>query len=235
MFVIGVVPAVGAWVMRRKLHEPELFARTASAAKAKPNTFRLLVADRRTTRTSVGIVILCAVQNFGYYGIMIWLPTFLSKQMGFSLGKSGLWTAVTILGMMVGACLFGNLADRIGRKPTFLLYQLGAVVMVLVYARLNDPTVMLWAGALMGMFVNGMIGGYGALMSEVYPTAARATAQNVLWNLGRSVGAFGPVVVGALASSYSFQIAIALLASLYVLDMIATLLLIPELKGKALE
>jgi len=235
MFVIGVVPAVGAWIMRRKLHEPELFSRTARAARAKPNTFRLLVADARTIRTSVGIVILCAVQNFGYYGIMIWLPTFLSKQMGFSLGKSGLWTAVTILGMMVGACLFGNLADRIGRKPTFLLYQLGAVVMVLVYARLSDPTVMLWAGALMGMFVNGMIGGYGALMSEVYPTVARATAQNVLWNLGRSVGAFGPVVVGALASSYSFQIAIALLASLYVLDMIATLVLIPELKGKALK
>jgi MFS family permease len=235
MFVIGVVPAVGAWIMRRKLHEPELFARTARATRAKPNTFRLLVADRRTTRTSVGIVILCAVQNFGYYGIMIWLPTFLSKQMGFSLSKSGLWTAVTILGMMVGACTFGNLADRIGRKPTFLLYQLGAVVMVLVYARLNDPTVMLWAGALMGMFVNGMIGGYGALMSEVYPTAARATAQNVLWNLGRSVGAFGPVVVGALASRYSFQLAIALLASLYVLDMIATLVLIPELKGKTLE
>ncbi|WP_233838933.1 MFS transporter [Paraburkholderia sp. ZP32-5] len=235
MFVIGVVPAVGAWIMRRKLHEPELFTRTARAERKKPNTFRLLVADARTTRVSIGIVILCAVQNFGYYGIMIWLPTFLSKQMGFSLGKSGLWTAVTILGMMVGVCIFGNLADRIGRKPTFLLYQLGAVVMVLVYARLNDPTVMLWAGALMGMFVNGMIGGYGALMSEVYPTAARATAQNVLWNLGRSVGAFGPVVVGSLASRYSFQIAIALLASLYVLDMIATLFLIPELKGKALD
>ena len=56
MFVIGVVPAVGAWIMRRKLHEPELFTRTARAERKKPNTFRLLVADGRTTRVSIGIV-----------------------------------------------------------------------------------------------------------------------------------------------------------------------------------
>ncbi|MDR5664884.1 MFS transporter, partial [Burkholderia cenocepacia] len=129
----------------------------------------------------------------------------------------------------------GQLADRIGRKPTFLLYQLGSVVTVIAYARLSDPTTMLWAGALMGMFVNGMVGGYGTLMSEGYPTAARATAQNVLWNIGRAVGGFGPVAVGALAAHYGFQTAIALLAGLYVLDMIATLFLIPELKGVELE
>ncbi|HEF5872454.1 TPA: MFS transporter [Burkholderia cenocepacia] len=233
MFVVGVLPALLAWAMRNKLHEPEAFVRRATQPTS--NAFRMLVADGRTARTSLGIAILCSVQNFGYYGIMIWLPTFLSKQMGFSLTKSGLWTAATVVGMMIGVWVFGQLADRIGRKPTFLLYQLGSVVTVLAYARLSDPTAMLWAGALMGMFVNGMVGGYGTLMSEGYPTAARATAQNVLWNIGRAVGGFGPVAVGALAAHYSFQTAIALLAGLYVLDMVATLFLIPELKGVELE
>ena len=110
-----------------------------------------------------------------------------------------------------------------------------AVIMVIVYSQLTDPVSMLWAGALLGMFVNGMLGGYGALMSEAYPTEARATAQNVLFNIGRGVGGFGPVVVGMLAQTYSFQIAIGLLASIYVIDMIATVFLIPELKGKELE
>ncbi|MGC7403937.1 MFS transporter [Pandoraea pneumonica] len=237
MFLVGVLPALVAWVLRNKLHEPEVFVRrTHNAAGAnRSNAFRLLVKDARTTRVSLGIVILCSVQNFGYYGIMIWLPTFLSQKLGFSLTKSGLWTAATVVGMMFGVWAFGQLADRIGRRPTFLLYQAGAVVMVLVYAQLTDPTVMLFAGALMGMFVNGMVGGYGTLMSEAYPTAARATAQNVLWNIGRAIGGLGPLVVGALAVRYSFQIAIALLASLYVLDMLATRFLIPELKGTELE
>jgi len=234
MFAVGVLPAVVAWVLRNKLHEPEVFVRSQQPVRTA-SRFRLLFANGRAARTSLGIVILCSVQNFGYYGIMIWMPTFLSKQLGFSLTRSGLWTAVTVLGMMAGVWLFGHLADRIGRKPTFILYQIGAVVMVLAYSRLSDPVTMLWAGALMGMFVNGMVGGYGTLMSEAYPTAVRATAQNVLWNVGRAIGGLGPLVVGALAAQYSFQIAIALLAALYVLDMVATLVLIPELKGAALE
>ncbi|NMV38599.1 MFS transporter [Ralstonia insidiosa] len=231
MFVLGMAPALVAWLVRKTLHEPVVFVRHVDAARPKPNAFRLLVADARTTRTSLGIVILCAVQNFGYYGIMIWLPTYLGKTLGFSLTKSAVWTSVTILGMMAGIVVFGHLADRIGRKPTFLIFQAGAVAMVLTYAQLTDPVTMLWAGALMGMFVNGMIGGYGALISEAYPTAARATAQNVLFNIGRAIGGFGPVAIGSLAAAYSFQVAIALLASIYVLDMLATFFLIPELKG----
>ena len=71
-------------------------------------------------------------------------------------------------------------------------------------------------------------------MSELYPTAARATAQNVLFNIGRAVGGFGPVVVGSIAASYSFEFAIALLATLYILDLFAMWLLIPERRGAEL-
>jgi benzoate transport len=235
VFLVGVFPALVAWVVRRNLHEPEAFVRRSRQPGGTLRAFKLLVTGKQTAKMSLGIVILCSVQNFGYYGIMIWLPTFLSRQMGLSLTKSGLWTAVTVLGMMVGVWVFGQLADRIGRKPTFLLFQAGAVVMVVTYSQLSSPGVLLWAGALLGMFVNGMLGGYGTLMSEGYPTEARATAQNVLWNIGRAVGSFGPVVIGALALAYSFQVAIALLASIYVLAMIATLFLIPEMKGVELR
>ncbi len=64
--------------------------------------------------------------------------------------------------------------------------MLGSAVMVVIYSRLTDPVALLVAGAVMGFFVNGMLGGYGALISELYPTAARATAQNVLFNIGRA-------------------------------------------------
>lgn len=239
MFVVGIFPAFVAWYLRVRLHEPEIFSQKQTELStqkiSKLESFKLLVKDKATTKVSLGIVVLTSVQNFGYYGIMIWMPNFLSKQLGFSLTKSGLWTAVTVCGMMAGIWIFGRLADRIGRKPSFLLFQLGAVISIITYSQLTDPTAMLVAGAFLGMFVNGMMGGYGALMAEAYPTEARATAQNVLFNLGRAVGGFGPVVVGAIVSAYSFSIAIAFLAVIYVIDMVATVFLVPELKGKELN
>jgi len=239
MFVVGIFPAFVAWYLRVRLHEPEIFSQKQTELStqkiSKLESFKLLVKDKATTKVSLGIVVLTSVQNFGYYGIMIWMPNFLSKQLGFSLTKSGLWTAVTVCGMMAGIWIFGRLADKIGRKPSFLLFQLGAVISIITYSQLTDPTAMLVAGAFLGMFVNGMMGGYGALMAEAYPTEARATAQNVLFNLGRAVGGFGPVVVGAIVSAYSFSIAIAFLAVIYVIDMVATVFLVPELKGKELS
>ncbi|WP_295668412.1 MFS transporter [uncultured Haemophilus sp.] len=239
MFVVGIFPAFVAWYLRVRLHEPEIFSQKqtelSTQKTSKLESFKLLVKDKATTKVSLGVVVLTSVQNFGYYGIMIWMPNFLSKQLGFSLTKSGLWTAVTVCGMMAGIWIFGRLADRIGRKPSFLLFQLGAVISIITYSQLTDPTAMLVAGAFLGMFVNGMMGGYGALMAEAYPTEARATAQNVLFNLGRAVGGFGPVVVGAIVSAYSFSIAIAFLAVIYIIDMVATVFLVPELKGKELS
>jgi len=233
MFAVGLLPALVAFIVRRTLDEPEIFVK--QHAGKRENSFRLLVNDGRTLRTSVGIAVLCSVQNFGYYGLITWMPSYLATNLGLSLTKSGLWTSVTILGMVVGIWVFGQLADRVGRKPMFIAFQVGAVIMVMVYSRVIEPRLLLWAGAIMGIFVNGMIGGYGALISEAYPTAARATAQNVLWNIGRAVGGFGPVVIGGLATRYSFNTAIGLLATIYVCDIFATTLLIPELKGRRLE
>ena len=234
MFLVGLIPALFSFAIRHGLSEPESFVRQPETEQqlSFASRLKLLCKDSTTTKASLGIFILCSVQNFGYYGLMIWMPSYLASSFGFSLTKSGIWTAVTVIGMTVGIGLFGVLADRFTRWKIFILYQLGAVVMVIVYAQLTDPAMMLFAGAVMGLFVNGMIGGYGALISDTFPVASRATAQNVLFNLGRGVGGFGPLVIGMLATEWSFTAAITVLASIYVLDIVATLFLLPRHQGK---
>ncbi|QAU49443.1 MFS transporter [Bradyrhizobium guangzhouense] len=231
MFALGVLPAAIAYVIRRKLPEPDVFIAQKAKAADAGSSLRALVADAETTRTGIGMIILCSVQNFGYYGIMIWLPNYLSTRFGYGLTQSALWTAVTIAGMALGIFLFGHAADRFGRRPAFLTYMLGAAIMVVVYSQLTSAGALLVGGAVMGFFVNGMLGGYGALMSELYPTAARATAQNVFFNIGRAVAGFGPLVVGIVSAAYGFPTAIAGLALLYLVDIVALLMLIPERRG----
>jgi MFS family permease len=234
MFLVGLVPGLIAFAVRWYVGEPKIFLDRVAAVRGRV-PLGLLVKDAATTKISAAMLILCSVQNFGYYGLMIWLPSYLSTRFGYTLTQSAVWTAVTVLGMALGIWIFGQVADRIGRRPALLAFQSGAFVMVLVYSQLTDPTALLIAGAVMGMFVNGMLGGYGALLSEFYPTEARATAENVLFNLGRGVGGFGPYVVGALAATYSFTVAIALLATIYLVDIVTTVFLIPERKGLPLE
>jgi MFS family permease len=232
MFLVGILPVGLTFVLRRFLPEPELFKQAATHSHRTP--IRLLFQDAATRRKSYGMLILCSVQQIGYYGLMTWLPFYLSTRHGLSLTKSAVWTCVTVLGMSLGIWAFGQLADRFGRRPIFFLFQTMAAVMVLVYAHLDSPMALLIGGAVMGVFVNGMLGGYGTLISELFPTEARATAQNLFFNVGRAIAGFAPLAVGLIATRYSFATALAVLASLYVVDIVATATLIPETKGVAL-
>src|SRR5260370_13229953 len=124
-----------------------------------------------------------------------WSGRCVEKNVGFSLPKAGMWTAMTVLGMACGIWTFGQLADRIGRKPIFILFQAGAVIMVFVYSRVTDPAMLLWVGAIMGMAVNGMMAGIPALMSEAYPTAAGATPQTVFFHIPPALATPRPFVM----------------------------------------
>ena len=119
MFMLGIFPAIVAYFIRKTLHEPELFVQK-SKDHPKESALHLLVNSTETTRLSLGMIILCSVQNFGYYGVMIWLPSYLSTRFGFGLTQSALWTAVTICGMAFGIWMFGIFADKVGRRPAFL-------------------------------------------------------------------------------------------------------------------
>lgn len=236
LFVVGTVPALVAVVLRLRTPEPERFVhdRARRTETARGESLRLLVADGCTARLSLAMIVLTSVQNFGYFGIMTWLPNYLNTEFDLSVTGTALWTSVTVAGMMLGILVFGQVADRVGRRPAFRIFQIGAALSVLAYSTITMPGPALVGGFVVGMFANGMLGGYGALMAELYPTRARATAQNVLFNIGRAVGGFAPVAIAAVAQSHGFPFAIGMLSVIYVLAF-ATMWLIPERAGADLH
>src|SRR5260370_509059 len=89
--LVGAVAGVIAFAVRWYVGEPKIFVERAKTAHTMA-PLRMLVKDAATTKISLGMFILCSVQNFGYYGVMIWLPSYLSTRFGFGLTQSALWT-----------------------------------------------------------------------------------------------------------------------------------------------
>lgn len=233
LFMLGAVPAIVAIITRLTVGEPQAYLERG-ARKQKTFPLKELVRGRTAIKYTVAIIVLTSVQNFGYYGVITWLPSYLSDRFGYGLTQSTTWTVVTIIGMGFGIFVFGRLADRFGRRPIMVIFQACAALSVFGYSWLSGEYALLIGGAVMGMFVNGMLGGYGAITAELFPTHARSTAQNVLWNIGRAVGGFGPAVIGVLIAAYSFRIAVGLLSLIYILDIIVTVFLLRESKGSNL-
>jgi MFS family permease len=115
MFLVGLIPGLVAFVVRLYVGEPNIFLSTMKAGRTKMPV-ALLVKDAATAKITLGMFVLCAIQNFGYYGLMIWMPSYLSGKFGFALTQSALWTAVTVFGHGVRHLDIRGLC-RQGRPP----------------------------------------------------------------------------------------------------------------------
>jgi sugar phosphate permease len=74
----------------------------------------------------------------------------------------------------------------------------------------------------------------GPFMTELFPTAVRGVAQGFCYNAGRGIGAIFPTLVGFLADTYGFAIAIGVFTAAGLAIMIVALFLLPETKGRSL-
>ncbi len=231
VMVIGVLPALLAAWARWGLKESAAFEK----AKDQRRPFPLIQLFNSSTRVkaTIGLWFMTTVQNFGYYAIMIWMPTALEKIHHYTLGHTTLWTLITTAGMVGGILLFGWLCDTIGRKPSYIILFLGTAVIIPVYFAISNPMIVLFGGAILGAFVNGGMGGYGALLAEQYPTTARATAENFIFGTGRGLGGgFGPLLIGILALHMQITAALGLLFVVYPVAAVLVWLLVPERKGE---
>ncbi|MFS8371096.1 MFS transporter [Acetobacter indonesiensis] len=231
MFVIGGTPAVMAWVIRHSLPEPEAFQKTQRTQTMQLPLWELF-SGWNMCKKSLSILCLSTIQNFGYYGLMIWLPSYLVVHFHLSLHLSGIWTAVSVCGMMAGVFVFGRISDKFGLKKSFLIYQCFAGISVGIYALMTTASALLFAGFIAGFFVNGMMGGYGALIASLYPTAIRSTAQNTLWSMGRAIGGLGPALFGLMLAYTSYTSALFFLSSIYIIDFLVTFFLVPTIDFK---
>ena len=83
----------------------------------------------------------------------------------------------------------------------FGIYFLGAGISVLAAFGLPlDPYTTLYMYFPMGLTVFGVFGSFTYYLPELYPTGLRGTGPGFTYNIGRTVAAVGPFLVGAIAA-----------------------------------
>lgn len=227
LYVIGVLPIFFVLFIRRGLTEPESFTKRQESGD-KPK-LSLLFKNGKTSWQTIGLTLMVTVQIAGYFGLMNWLPSIMQKQLGLSVSGSSLWMISTIFGMSLGMLTFGIVMDKLGPKLSFGLFLIASSLSVYLIVLAKGQWSLLLSTMLVGYFINGMYGGYGAIISSLYPTEIRATANNVIMNLGRAIGGFSSVVIGFLMDNYSLKAVVICLSVIYLVSL-CIMLTIPGFK-----
>jgi len=240
LFLVGVIPAFFTLWIRRHVREPEAWTHKRVSPETG-NPFAAIFGRALIGRTLLIIALGASVQ-FANWGVFFWLPAFLARPVaagGAGMGiVSSLWWLIPVqIGAYLGYLTFGFIADRIGRRPAFVLYMLAAAIVVPIYGQMaGNATMLLLLGPLVGYFGYGYFSMFGGFVAELYPAAVRATGQGTSYNIGRMAGAVAPYTIGALATTFGIGIGTALsITSAFFVLAAALIFTLPDRSGQALD
>ncbi|MPQ23452.1 MFS transporter [Carnobacterium divergens] len=224
LFLFGLLPVVMTFFIRNHLDESEEWKKSQADTENKPNvSLTELFKTPKLARQTISLMMMAIIQIAGYFGLMNWLPSIVQKNLGLSVSGSSLWMISTIVGMSLGMLLFGKILDTLGARLAYSVFLLASAASVFIFVYASNQWTMLIGGAIVGFFANGMFAGYGAIVSRLYPTSIRSTANNVIINTGRAVGGFSSVVIGFLLDQYNLLVVMGFLSILYLISFLIML------------
>jgi MFS family permease len=237
LFLVGIAPALLVFFVRRYVEDAPVYLESKAKLALLHETPSLLEIFRPPllTVTFLGGLMGTGAQG-GYYAVTTWLPTFLRTERRLSVLDSAGYLAVSIFGAFCGYLAGGVLADRIGRRLTFLVFAIGAGAVAVVYTTVPfGNTAMLVLGFPLGFFSAGVFSAMGPFFTEHFPTRVRGIGQGFAYNIGRATGALFPALVGFLSARMPLGHAIGLFAGVGYATMALAAFLLPETRGKVLE
>jgi MFS family permease len=217
LFVMGIVPALLALLIRRRLQEPERWKEAVAkhGSKRLGSYAELFGEPWLRKRALLGLALafsgVVGLWGIGFFSIDLIQTALRStfEREGYSgpelAGQLKIWAGITSLMLNIGAFIgmfgFSWITSYIGRKPTFAVaFVLAAASTVMVFLFMDDRTDVYWMLIVMGICQLSLFGGYAIYFPELFPTRLRSTGTSFCYNVGRFVAASGPLALGLLTS-----------------------------------
>jgi MFS family permease len=265
MFLVGIIPGILPVVVQFGLKEPEKWKamRAAEAQGARPSPFQaffgtltgLFKTPPWNKRVLFGLL-LTGAGVVGLWGIGFFSPTLVQNALEATLkaeglegaqlaGEIGWWRGITSLvqngGAFLGIFAFSWVTGVFGRKPTFALFFVLALVSTAgTFFFLKTREDIFWMIPLMGFCQLALFGGYAIYLPELFPTKYRSTGTSFCYNAGRLIAAVGPFALGLLTTQVyagyggdAFRYAGVTMCSVFLLGLLV-LPFVPETKDKPL-
>jgi len=211
MFWCGLTPVIVAFIVLRRVKEPDRWERKAGAhAIRKHGSLRAIFSPPYTRRTLVNTVLLASA-ICGLWAGAVYAPTAiiaLAKRAGMiqaeAVRVSSFGMGLLSVGTILGCLAVPPLAERLGRKVALGFYFLGMAVCILLsfgwafYLQQGlKPfiTVLFFLG-----FFGGNFATFSVWLPEQYDTSVRATAFAFTTSFGRFIAAGVNFGIGALVS-----------------------------------
>ncbi len=206
LFLVGVLPALLVFWIRRRVPETEEWsAAKEHAGRNNPGIRELFRGETR--RTTLGVVLVCAISLTAHWAFMFWHQQHLRNLPGVVDLPDDQKNRIASLVMyiVIGSSILGNffaagVARAIGYRTTivsmFIAYFL---IMVGAYSVPRAYTALLWWYPLIG-FCQGAFALFTMYLPPLFPTLLRTTGAGFCYNIGRIVAAFGTVFFGVFSS-----------------------------------
>lgn len=241
-YLIGVIPALLVLWVRVGIKEPERWQEAKASKTEKLGSVHDLFAHPVWRTRAIFGLLLAAVGLGTFWGVVVAgqdltqalllrtgvAPDDAKEKAKFAFGF------IEASGMGVGFLCFGPLAERLGRRGTFILYHLMAVAITPIICFVPQTYVqMLLLLPVFGFFTGGIHAGYAVYFPELFPNHLRATGASVCFNGGRLLAAPLLWLSASLKHEFALPVAITILASLFLLGA-ALMWFLPETKGTTL-
>jgi putative MFS transporter len=264
LFLIGALPAVVIWYIRRRVPESPRWlvtqGRIAEAVhslkrlgatdemideevatpdetlgmKKEQGTWRDLVSRKRIRNTIVACFLWLA-NLYAPMSLTVWLPSIFISVFHMSLVKSLSYTLITTTSGLLGRVVAVLLIDKIGRKVALGYSLFLAGVFMLMFGYMHTPHLVLVVCVLLYFFNEHAGACQMAYIPELFPTQIRIKGTAWCSATARIFAATSPIVVGYLLAANRYQLIAIIFSLTLFIPLLVTMIWGPETKGRGLE